>query len=97
MRFTVGLLATGVLMLAASYSDAQFGFSSSNSKPSRLSPANVTGNIGPTSYLGSTFRLRDLFPSSRSTFSNRNPVGYSVIPDPSKPEYFKAFGYKKLF
>jgi hypothetical protein len=99
MRTSIGLVALLVGLAIVSECPAQlFGFGNSRSQQkTRLSAANQTGFIGPTSYLGSPFRLRDLFPSLRSTFSNRNPVGRSTIPDPNSPEYLKAFGFKKLF
>lgn len=52
--------------------------------------------IGPTTYLGSSFRLRDLFRNTGS-ITNRNPIGSSTVPTPGTPAYLKAFGYRKLY
>jgi hypothetical protein len=64
---------------------------------SRLSAKTQQQNIGPSTYLGSPFRLRDLFRKQTPTFTNRNPVGITKVPTPGTEEYMKAFGFKKLF
>jgi hypothetical protein len=92
MRQGVWLLVAGVGLAAAGQGHAQFGMTSSNTSQFR----GVTRTIGSNSYVGSPFRLRDLFPSL-TPVRNRGTVGSSSIPDPNSPEYLKLFGYKRLY
>jgi hypothetical protein len=92
-------LAAFVLALSTAQAEAQlipFG-NSRTGENSRLSVKTQQKNIGPTTFLGAPFRLRDLFRKQTPTFTNRNPVGVSTIPTPGTEEYMKAFGYKRLF
>jgi hypothetical protein len=59
----------------------------------------TTSSVGtgpPSNYLGSTFRLRNLFPSFGSLLSTRQPVTYTIVPDPNSPAYMQAFGFRAL-
>lgn len=96
MRVVVAAIALLMGMIAVQDCQAQL-LGSTGTGATRTGTANMRGTVAPSTMLGSGFRLRDLFPSFRGSVTNRNPVGYSVIPDPNTPEYFKAFGYKKLF
>ncbi|MFO0876904.1 MAG: hypothetical protein U0840_05990 [Gemmataceae bacterium] len=99
MRHMIWLLALGIGLVTVSQSHAQLlGFGSNNtSNTNRQSPSNQTGYVHPSNQLSSPFRLRNLFPSLSDPVRNRTPLGRSNIPDPSTPEYFKAFGYRKLY
>lgn len=93
--FVVGALALLVGMITVRDCHAQFLATSGNGA-TRTGTANMRGTVAPSTALGSGFRLRDLFPSLRGAVTNRNPIGYSNIPDPGSADYFKAFGYRKL-
>lgn len=99
MRKLLGVMALAVSLCMVGTSQAQLlGFGSNNSSVvNRQSPPNKTGFIHPSNQISSPFRLRDLFPSLSGSIRNRTAIGRSNIPDPNTPEYFKAFGFKKLY
>lgn len=92
-------LAALVAALWGARAEAQnipFGTSRTVSN-ARLSASTQQKNIGPATFLGARFRLRDLFSRRMPPFSNRSPVGLSKVPTPGTEEYMKAFGYKRLY
>lgn len=94
MRHGVWILAAVVGLTAAGPGNAQFlGFGSNSSSATQGNRANT---ISPSAHVSSSFRLGDLFPSL-STFTTRNPIGRSNIPNTNSPEYLKLFGYKRLY
>jgi hypothetical protein len=98
MRITIGLAALVVGLALAGPASAQqrtgFGFSQT-SNVSRLSTPQSRGYISPANFLGSGFRLRDIF-GDWGNISNRHYIGTSTIPRPDSPEYLKAFGFRRL-
>jgi hypothetical protein len=92
--YCLAALVVGILAVHASAQTIPLGTSTTNTTSKQA--AKPPSRIGPTTYLGSSFRLRDLFRST-SPITNRHHIGSSTIPSPSSPEYLKAFGFKKLY
>jgi hypothetical protein len=98
MRRLICLAALVVALWGATTAAQTIPFGNSTTvKNTRLSAATQQKNIGPSTFLGAPFRLRDLFGRQTPPFSNRNPVGFTKVPTPGTEEYLKAFGYKRLF
>jgi hypothetical protein len=98
MRRVICLAALLVALCGARAGAQTIPFGNSKTAANtRLSTGTQQKNVGPTTFLGAPFRLRDLFSKQTPTFTNRNPVGITKVPTPGTAEYLAAFGYKRLF
>jgi hypothetical protein len=63
----------------------------------RVPTTTQAGTFRTTTPIESGFRLSNLFSTISNLFNNPRPIGHSTtIPDPSSPDYLKAFGFQKI-
>jgi hypothetical protein len=89
-----GLLAG--LALAGRGHAQLFGGMSNGSPGGLTSAVGRSNSSAPSSWLGTGFRLRDIFQRSSPPISSPQPISYTTIPDPNSPEYLQAFGFRRL-
>jgi hypothetical protein len=96
MRAVWGLALAVGLCVCGSAGAQTVGFGTSNSPvPNPLSDPSTTGSYGIQNMIGTPWRLSQFF-QSINPFSNRNPIGYSTVPDPTAPGYLNAFGFRRV-